>query len=92
MPHFKNINNELFWLDEGEDSVKWLPNCIQITDEEAEAIRTEQAANIQAALTYAEKRAQSYPSVTEQLDILYHDGLDAWKAAITAVKQEYPKP
>ena len=90
--HFKNTNNELFWLDDGEDSAKWLPDCTKITDEEAEVIRTEQAANIQAALTYAEKRAQAYPSIADQLDLLYHGGMDAWKAAITAVKQEYPKP
>jgi hypothetical protein len=26
-----------------------------------------------------------------QLDLLYHGGIDAWKAAITAVKEEFPK-
>jgi len=39
MPHFKNTNNELFWLDDGDDAATWLPQCTQITDEEAEAIR-----------------------------------------------------
>ncbi len=42
--------------------------------------------------TYAELRAQAYPSMADQLDTIYHEGIDAWKAQIAAVKQEYPKP
>jgi len=41
---------------------------------------------------YKYQRTQAYPSIPDQLDLLYHGGLDAWKAAIDAVKQEYPKP
>ena len=44
------------------------------------------------AYAYKEQRAKAYPSFAEQFDLLYHGGLDAWKAAIDAVKQEYPKP
>lgn len=40
---------------------------------------------------YKEQRAAEYPSIPDQLDLLYHGGMDAWKAAITAVKQEFPK-
>lgn len=40
---------------------------------------------------YKAQRAAAYPSITDQLDLLYHGGMDAWKAAITAVKQEFPK-
>ena len=42
--------------------------------------------------TYAELRAQAYPSIADQLDTIYHEGIDAWEATIAAVKQEYPKP
>jgi hypothetical protein len=41
---------------------------------------------------YKAKRAAKYPSFADQFDLLYHGGYDAWKAAIDAVKQEYPKP
>lgn len=41
--------------------------------------------------TYQELRKAAYPSIADQLDLLYHGGMDAWKAAITAVKEEYPK-
>lgn len=41
---------------------------------------------------YKQLRAAAYPSIPDQLDLLYHQGYDGWKAAIDAVKQEYPKP
>jgi rhodanese-related sulfurtransferase len=44
------------------------------------------------ANAYKEQRAKAYPSFADQFDLLYHGGMDAWKAAIDAVKQEYPKP
>ena len=37
-------------------------------------------------------RASAYPSIAEQLDQIYHEGIDAWKTTIAAVKAEYPKP
>ena len=40
---------------------------------------------------YKAKRIAAYPSIQDQLDLLYHGGYDAWKAAITAVKEEFPK-
>lgn len=40
---------------------------------------------------YKDLRAAAYPSIADQLDLLYHGGMDAWKAAITAVKEEFPK-
>ena len=41
---------------------------------------------------YKFDRASAYPPITDQLDTIYHEGIDAWKAVITAVKEEYPKP
>lgn len=43
------------------------------------------------ANTYKEQRAKAYPSFADQFDLLYHGGYDAWKAAIDAVKTQYPK-
>jgi hypothetical protein len=40
---------------------------------------------------YKGQRAAAYPSIPDQLDLLYHGGMDAWKAAITAVKTQFPK-
>jgi len=41
---------------------------------------------------YIENRRKEYPSIADQLDTLYHSGLDAWKAEIKTVKDKYPKP
>ncbi len=93
MPHFKNTNNELFWLDDGDDASVWLPQCTPITDAEAETIRAQQAQAAQAALTYAEKRVAEYPSIGDQLDALWKGGDAAAEmlAAVQAVKAKYPK-
>jgi hypothetical protein len=44
------------------------------------------------ANAYKDQRATAYPSIADQLDTIYHEGLDAWKATILAVKEEFPKP
>jgi hypothetical protein len=41
---------------------------------------------------YQRKRASEYPSVVDQLDLIYHSGIDAWKAKIKETKDKYPKP
>jgi len=41
---------------------------------------------------YKNKRASEYPSVVDQLDLIYHSGIDAWKAKIKETKDKYPKP
>ena len=45
-----------------------------------------------AATKYQRDRAAEYPSVVDQLDDIYHNGIDAWKATIKTTKDKYPKP
>ena len=40
---------------------------------------------------YQRLRKAAYPSIEDQLDLLYHGGYEAWKDAISAVKSQYPK-
>jgi len=40
---------------------------------------------------YQRKRAAEYPSIVDQLDDLYHNGIDGWKTTIKAVKDKYSK-
>ena len=40
---------------------------------------------------YRPKRAAEYPSVVDQLDLIYHSGIDAWKTKIKETKDKYPK-
>jgi hypothetical protein len=47
------------------------------------------------AADYSRNRAAAYPSIADQLDMQYHDGVDStttWADAIAAVKTKYPKP
>ena len=41
--------------------------------------------------TYKYQRAAEYPSIADQLDKIFHDGIDEWKETIQAVKDKYPK-
>ena len=43
-------------------------------------------------LDYKNKREAEYPSVVDQLDDIYHNGIDGWKATIKTTKDKYPKP
>jgi len=40
---------------------------------------------------YKYKRANEYPSIADQFDDIYHNGIDAWKATIKTTKDKYPK-
>ena len=67
---------------------------VEMTAEEVsewEAMSAAYAADL-AANGYKSDRAAAYPSIEDQLDDIYHNGIDAWKANILAVKQAHPKP
>tara|TARA_B110000858_G_scaffold147763_1_gene167859 strand:+ start:1411 stop:1746 length:336 start_codon:yes stop_codon:yes gene_type:complete len=54
-------------------------------------VREKTKSEIEAEITYAERRAEAYPSIEDQLDNIYHHGIDAWKAGIKAIKDANPK-
>ena len=41
--------------------------------------------------SYKSKRRAEYPSIAEQLDDIYHNGIDDWKNTIKSIKDKYPK-
>lgn len=40
---------------------------------------------------YAQVRRETYPSIQDQLDFIYHNGLEAWMDMITQIKEMIPK-
>jgi len=72
----------LEWADEEQTE----PTTSEI---DAEIIRLQAAYDAKA---YARNRAAEYPSMADQLDDIYHNGIDAWKATIKTTKDKYPKP
>jgi len=71
---------------------EWNSDQAQPTEAEIETADAQWQAEYNAN-QYARDRASAYPPIGDQLDMIYHAGLggDAFQAAISAVKQEYPK-
>ena len=69
---------------------------VQFTQEE-ESLRDAEEAQAELdrqeylKVKYKDDRKMDYPSYADQLDTIYHQGIDAWKAEIKAVKDKYPK-
>ena len=41
--------------------------------------------------SYKSNRRKEYPSIADQLDDIYHNGIDGWKATIKTTKDKYAK-
>ena len=50
-----------------------------------------EGADIQTEIPYTDARVIEYPPIKDQLDKIYHSGIDAWKADIKVIKDKYPK-
>ena len=76
------VDQELTWLDSSQTE----PTATEIANE------IKRLEDVATSEEYKRKRAAEYPSVVDQLDDIYHNGIDAWKATIKATKDKYPKP
>ena len=74
--------NQITWHD---------GNPTNITNEQILAKQVELKADHDAK-QYQRDRAKEYPAWQDQLDDIYHNGVDGWKATIKATKDKYPKP
>ena len=74
-----------------DNAIIWhKPSTAPVTDAQIDA----EIARLQAeydANEYQRKRAKECPSFADQLDTIYHDGIDAWKEQINTIKEKYPK-
>ena len=86
------INSDAQVSVDGEDysKITWLNGTTPISEADIKAKQAE----LQTAYNnkaYQRKRAAEYPSIKDQLDDIYHNGIDAWKATIKTTKDKYPK-
>ena len=73
--------SDIVWLDKSQTK----PTEQEIEEKIAEL-------NYQGEINvYQEKRKLEYPNWEDQLDKIYHSGIDAWKADIKVIKDKYPK-
>ena len=81
-------------IDDDYSKLIWYSTDVDIpSKEDVDAEITRLQAEYEAK-QYQRDRAVAYPSIQEQLDLLYWDkvnGTDNWEQAIAAVKAEYPK-
>jgi len=70
--------------------IEWHKGTTPIAKADIEAKMVEVQAEYDA-LQYQRDRALEYPSVKDQLDKIYHSGIDEWKKVIKATKDKYPK-
>ena len=73
--------NQIIWHDD---------NPTNITNEAILAKQTELQTAYDAK-EYQRDREKEYPTIVDQLDDIYHNGIDAWKATIKVTKDKYPK-
>ena len=73
------------------DNIAWYSSDISKPTYEDVIAEKNRLQKIEDANAYKTKRAAEYPSFADQFDLLYHGGMDAWKTAIKAVKDKYPK-
>jgi len=75
---FKMVNGVTVELTEAENTVRLADDAVA---------RAEQDAN-----AWLVGRLSEYPLMGDQMDTIYHEGLDVWKAEIEVIKVKYPKP
>ena len=91
----KTWDNEKVTLQNNSDSngdfiASWDYDIAQPTAEQIASYET--AGNTEEALQVVlSNRAKDYPSIADQLDKIYHSGIDEWKKVIKATKDKYPK-
>jgi len=84
-----NSNAEITINGEDLDTIVWIVgDPISKSDIETKIAQLKTAYD---NLEYQRKRAKEYPSMVDQLDDIYHNGIDAWKATIKTTKDKYPK-
>ena len=71
-------------------TIDWLKDTTPISESDIKNKIDELEADYNAK-AYQRNRASEYPSIADQLDDIYHNGIDGWKATIKATKDKYPK-
>ena len=75
---------------EDVDQITWYANTPVISKSDIQAKQAELKAAYDAK-EYQRKREKEYPSIVDQLDDIYHNGIDGWKKTIKVTKDKYPK-
>ena len=84
-----NPTAEVSVSDENWDTIIW--HNIEPLEKSVVLAKQAELETAYSDNTYQRSRAVEYPSYKDQLDDLYHNGIDGWKASIKVIKDKYPK-
>jgi len=86
------INEKAVFTINNEDvkEITWYKDTSPIAEADILA-KQKELQTAYANNAYQRERAEAYPSMADQLDDIYHNGVDEWKNTIKAVKDKYPK-
>ena len=96
----------LFYKYTDEKHIEFIPNAdgkselqkkisvadVEVLVDSGEAVIYDTLNELRAVIQYSSDRRDNYPAIEEQLDQIYHEGIDAWQETIQAVKDAHPKP
>ena len=85
-----NPNARARVTDDNIEQIEWLNGTTPISKADIET-KMAQLQTAYNAKEYQRKRAKEYPSIADQLDDIYHNGIDGWKATIKTTKDKYAK-
>jgi hypothetical protein len=85
-----NPNAEVSINAEDINQITWHNDTPVISNEDILAKQAELQAEYDAK-DYQRNREKEYPTWQDQLDDIYHNGIDGWKATIKTTKDKYPK-
>ena len=72
------------------EQITWKDGLTPISKADIQAKQAELQAEYNAK-QYQRDREVEYPSIKDQLDDIYHNGIDGWKTTIKGTKDKYPK-
>ncbi len=78
------------WTMEGDayEGLRWLDDSPKPSQEELDNAYI----SFKAANDYKTHRLNEYPVLADQLDDIFHNGIEGWRQTIQAVKDKFPKP
>ncbi len=94
---FKDTLTDTYSIHKVGTQISFLPDPANreyqqfVNDIYKKGIGIVEGADYVGVTTYTEARAAEYPPIVDQLDKIYHSGIDAWKTDIKVIKDKYPK-
>ena len=85
-----NADAKYTFTGQDVDTIQWLDGTTPIAKADILAKQTELQTEYDNK-KYQRDRAKEYPSIVDQLDDIYHNGIDGWKSTIKTTKDKYPK-